>query len=53
VVDPKIHIDKVSYAYGDTWVLRNVTLGIAANSVTVLFGPPGGGKTSLLRLINR
>jgi phosphate transport system ATP-binding protein len=53
VVGPKIHIDKVSYAYGDNWVLRDVTLGIAANSVTVLFGPAGGGKTSLLRLINR
>jgi phosphate transport system ATP-binding protein len=53
VVDPKIHIDKVSYAYGDNWVLRNVTLDIAPNSVTVFFGPAGGGKTSLLRLINR
>ena len=53
MVGPKIHIDKVSYAYGDNWVLRDVTLGIAANSVTVLFGPAGGGKTSLLRLINR
>jgi phosphate transport system ATP-binding protein len=53
VVDPKIHIDKVSYAYGDNWVLRDVTLDIAPNSVTVFFGPAGGGKTSLLRLINR
>jgi phosphate transport system ATP-binding protein len=53
VVDPKIQIDKVSYAYGENWVLRNVTLDIAANSVTVFFGPAGGGKTSLLRLINR
>ena len=53
MVDPKIHIDKVSYAYGDHWVLRNVTLDIAPNSLTVFFGPAGGGKTSLLRLINR
>jgi len=53
VVDPKIHIDKVSYAYGDHWVLRDVTLDIAPHSVTVFFGPAGGGKTSLLRLINR
>jgi phosphate transport system ATP-binding protein len=53
VVGPKIHIDKVSYAYGENWVLRDVTMDIAANSVTVLFGPAGGGKTSLLRLINR
>lgn len=53
MVDPKIHIDNVSYAYGDNWVLRNVTLDIASNSVTVLFGPAAGGKTTLLRLINR
>jgi phosphate transport system ATP-binding protein len=53
VVDPKIQIDNVSFAYGKNWVLRNVMLDIAANSVTVIFGPAGGGKTSLLRLINR
>jgi len=53
VVDPKIHIEKVSYAYGENWILRDVTLDIAPNSVTVFFGPSGGGKTSLLRLINR
>jgi phosphate transport system ATP-binding protein len=53
MVDPKIQIDKVSYAYGENWVLRNVTLDIIPKSVTVFFGPAGGGKTSLLRLINR
>lgn len=53
MVEPKIHIDKVSYAYGENWVLHDVTLDIAANSLTVFFGPAGGGKTSLLRLINR
>jgi phosphate transport system ATP-binding protein len=53
VVDPKICIDKVSYAYGENWVLHDVILDIAPKSVTVFFGPSGGGKTSLLRLINR
>jgi phosphate transport system ATP-binding protein len=53
MVEPKIRIDKVSYAYGENWVLRNVTLDIVPKSVTVFFGPAGGGKTSLLRLINR
>jgi len=47
VVDPKIHIDKVSFAYGKNWVLRNVVLDVAANSVTVFFASRGG-KTSLL-----
>jgi phosphate transport system ATP-binding protein len=53
MVDPKIQINKVSYAYGQNWVLRNVTLDILPKSITVFFGPAGGGKTSLLRLINR
>jgi phosphate transport system ATP-binding protein len=53
VVDPKVRIENVSYAYGGNGALRDVTLDIAAHSVTVLFGPAGGGKTTLLRLINR
>jgi len=53
VVDPKIQIDNVSYAYGQRWVLHKVTLDIPPNSTTVFLGPAGGGKTSLLRLINR
>jgi phosphate transport system ATP-binding protein len=53
VVEPKIRIQKVTYAYGDREALRDISLDIAANSITVLFGPAGGGKTSLLRLINR
>jgi len=53
VVDPKIQIEKVSYAYGETRALHDVSLDIAAKSITVFLGPAGGGKTSLLRLINR
>jgi len=52
-VNPKIRIEKVSYAYGETRALRDVSLDIAAQSITVFLGPAGGGKTSLLRLINR
>jgi phosphate transport system ATP-binding protein len=49
----KINVENLSYAYGDKQVLRNVTLGVLANTITVFFGPAGGGKTTLLRLINR
>ncbi len=49
----KIRIENVSYAYDGKEVLRNVNLTIPANAITVLFGPAGGGKTTLLRLINR
>lgn len=50
---PKIRIEHVSYSYGDKPALRDVTLDIPANAITVFFGPASGGKTTLLRLINR
>jgi phosphate transport system ATP-binding protein len=50
---PKIEIQEVSYSYGDEQALRNVSIDIAARAITVFFGPAGGGKTTLLRLINR
>jgi len=53
MADPKIRIQDVSYAYDGKPALRDVTLDVPANAVTVLFGPAGGGKTTLLRLINR
>ena len=49
----KISIQSVSYAYDGKPALRDVTLDVPPNAVTVLFGPAGGGKTTLLRLINR
>ncbi len=51
--EPKIWIENVSYAYDGKIALRNVNLAIPAKAITVLFGPAGGGKTTLLRLINR
>src|SRR5512139_1401282 len=33
--------------------LKDVSLEIPANSITVLFGPAGGGKSTLLRVLNR
>jgi len=53
VRDAKISIQNVSYGYGGTPALRNVTLDVPGNAITVFFGPSGGGKTTLLRLINR
>jgi len=51
--DPKIRIQNVSYFYGDQQALKDVSLDVPANAISVLFGPAGGGKTTLLRLINR
>jgi phosphate transport system ATP-binding protein len=50
----KIVIEHLNLKYQDgTESLRDVNLTIAANAITVLFGPAGGGKSSLLRVLNR
>jgi phosphate transport system ATP-binding protein len=50
----KILIDSLSLQYSDgTESLRNVSMGIPAHEITVLFGPAGGGKSTLLRCLNR
>jgi phosphate transport system ATP-binding protein len=52
-VNPKVLVERVSYVYAGKSALKDVTLAIPANAITVFFGPAGGGKTTLLRLINR
>jgi phosphate transport system ATP-binding protein len=50
----KITIESLNLQYADgTESLRNVSMGIAEHAITVLFGPAGGGKSSLLRCLNR
>lgn len=50
----KIVIEHLNLKYLDgTESLRDVNLTIAANAITVCFGPAGGGKSSLLRVLNR
>lgn len=52
--DFKITIKDLSLNYSDgTESLKNITMGIPKNSITVIFGPAGGGKSSLLRVLNR
>ncbi|MCD6400435.1 MAG: phosphate ABC transporter ATP-binding protein [Anaerolineales bacterium] len=50
----KIVIENLTLQYSDgTESLNGISLNIVANATTVLFGPAGGGKSSLLRCINR
>jgi phosphate transport system ATP-binding protein len=50
----KIIIEHLSLQYADgTESLRDISMGIRANAITVLFGPAGGGKSTLLRCLNR
>lgn len=46
-----ISFDHVTFGYGATPVVRDVTLDIAAGELVCLIGPNGGGKTTLLRLV--
>jgi phosphate transport system ATP-binding protein len=50
----KITIKNYSLQYSDgTESLKKISLDIPANQITVIFGPAGGGKSSLLRVLNR
>ena len=50
----KIVIDHLTLTYpSGAESLRDINLKIPANAITVLFGPAGGGKSSLLRCLNR
>ncbi|MBO3768061.1 MAG: phosphate ABC transporter ATP-binding protein [Thermoproteota archaeon] len=49
----KIKIRNLSAWYGKRQVLRDINLEIPENSVTAIIGPSGGGKSTLLRCINR
>jgi len=50
----KIEIKNLNLQYSDgTESLQNISLDIPGNQITVLFGPAGGGKSSLLRVLNR
>lgn len=50
----KIVIDHLSVQYADgTTPLKDISLEIPERAITVLFGPAGGGKSTLLRTLNR
>jgi phosphate transport system ATP-binding protein len=50
----KIRVESLNLQYSDDKEsLRDINLDIFANMITVIFGPAGGGKSSLLRVFNR
>ncbi|MBN2386443.1 MAG: phosphate ABC transporter ATP-binding protein [Anaerolineales bacterium] len=54
MVENKIVIEDLSLSYTDgTESLHEISLNIPVNAISVLFGPAGGGKSSLLRCLNR
>jgi phosphate transport system ATP-binding protein len=52
-VRERMRLDAVWLAYGENWVVRDVTLPVRRGEVLALIGASGSGKTTLLRSLNR
>ena len=53
-LEPKIRIQNLGIRYSDgIESLRGITLDLYARQINVLLGPAGGGKSTLLRAVNR
>jgi phosphate transport system ATP-binding protein len=48
-----MRLESVSLAYGENWVVRDVSLPVRQGEVLALIGASGSGKTTLLRSLNR
>ena len=49
----KIEVDQLSVWFGDIKALEDVSLMVPSGQVTAVIGPPGCGKTTFLRALNR
>jgi len=50
---PLFELDGVSLEIDGRSILRDISLHVSADGITVLLGPSGAGKTMILRLLNR
>ncbi len=50
---PEIELDDVSLSYGDTRVLKSVSLTASPGETTALVGASGAGKSSIFNLLTR
>jgi phosphate transport system ATP-binding protein len=52
-VRERMQLESVWLAYGENWVVRDVSLTVREGEVLALIGASGSGKTTLLRSLNR
>src|SRR6201995_5702714 len=50
---PKVDVRDLSFFYGETKALKNVTVPLHDRKVTAFIDPSGCGKSTLLRILNR
>jgi phosphate transport system ATP-binding protein len=48
-----MRVESLWLAYGENWVVRDVSLSVRKGEVLALIGASGSGKTTLLRSLNR
>ncbi len=49
----RLRVENLNVFYGKNQVLKNISLEIPDNSITVIIGPSGCGKTTFLKSLNR
>ncbi len=53
VVRERMRVESLWLAYGENWVVRDVSLPVRQGEVLAMIGASGSGKTTLLRSLNR